>query len=76
MPLFLALRARNPEAQLLYVTGLGGANPALAGRVEQTAPGLFHGYLARLAPSENAYDLDFDGWLKLCAAVDLAVPEG
>ena len=57
MPLSLALRARNPEVRLLYVSGSGCAKPALA-------------------PSENAYDLDVEGWLKLCAAVDLAVPDG
>lgn len=76
LPLFLALRARNPEVRLLYVTGLAGSNLGFAGRVEQTAPGLYHGYLARLAPSENAYDSDFEGWVKLCSAVDLAVEDG
>jgi hypothetical protein len=75
IPLLLAMRARNPQVTLLYVTALGGEFASLRGRVERCAPGLFHGYLERLAPAEHAYDCDVEGWLRICSAVAAALPE-
>ena len=74
IPLLLAMRERNPKVTLVYVTALGSDFPSLRGRVERCAPGLFHGYLERLAPSEHAYDCDVEGWLRICSAVAAAVP--
>lgn len=72
LPLLLSLRALNDTVELLYVTTLGSASRSLHGRVELIAPGLFHGFLERLAPSERAWDCDFDGWLSLCTTVAAA----
>jgi hypothetical protein len=45
------------------------------GTVEQIIPGLLKGYIDRFAPYENAHDLSFDLWLKLCVnAWQLASP--
>jgi hypothetical protein len=30
-------------------------------------PGLLKGYIDRFAPDDNAHDLSFDGWLRVCA---------
>ncbi len=30
-------------------------------------PGLLKGYIDRFAPEDNAHDLSFDGWLRVCA---------
>jgi hypothetical protein len=74
IPLLRAMRDRNPRVIMLYVTALGPQFPSLQGRVERCAPGLFHGYLQRLAPAEHAYDCDFEGWLKICSTVAASVP--
>ena len=29
-------------------------------------PGLMKGYIDRFAPEDNAHDLSFDGWLRVC----------
>jgi hypothetical protein len=30
-------------------------------------PGLLKGYIDRFAPDDNAHDLSFEGWLRVCA---------
>jgi hypothetical protein len=35
--------------------------------VEVVMPGLLKGYIDRFAPDDNAHDLSFDGWLRVCA---------
>jgi hypothetical protein len=74
IPVLRAMRERNPGVVMLYVTALGPQFPALHGRVERCAPGLFHGYLQRLAPAERAYDCDFEGWLRICSTVAASLP--
>jgi len=74
IPLLLAMRERNSQVALLYVTALGSEFASLRGRVERCATGLFHGYLERLAPAEHAYDCDVEGWLRICSTVAAALP--
>ena len=38
-----------------------------AGTVEVVMPGLLKGYIDRFAPDDNAHDLSFEGWLRVCA---------
>ncbi|HUN43731.1 MAG TPA: hypothetical protein VMU81_25840 [Acetobacteraceae bacterium] len=44
------------------------------GTVERVLPGLLKGYIDRLAPNENAHDLSFDLWLRLCLQARRIVP--
>ena len=64
LPLSMALN-RYGEATLLWVVQAGPDRPA--GMVEVVMPGLLKGYIDRFAPEQNAHDLSFDGWLRVCA---------
>ena len=44
------------------------------GSVERVLPGLLKGYVDRLAPYENAHDLSFEVWLRLCVLARRIVP--
>jgi len=64
LPLHIALN-RYGAATLLWVVPAERNRPA--GTVEVVMPGLLKGYIDRFAPNENAHDLSFDGWLRVCA---------
>jgi hypothetical protein len=64
LPLLMAL-ARHGPATLLWVVPEERGRPP--GTVEVLMPGLMKGYMDRFAPEDNAHDLSFDGWLRLCA---------
>jgi hypothetical protein len=64
LPLHMALN-RYGEATLLWVVPTERDRPA--GTVEVMMPGLLKGYIDRFAPEDNAHDLSFDGWLRVCA---------
>ncbi|MDR3530735.1 MAG: hypothetical protein P4L90_09305 [Rhodopila sp.] len=64
LPLHMALN-RYSEAMLLWVVPAERDRPA--GTVEVVMPGLLKGYIDRFAPENNAHDLSFDGWLRVCA---------
>jgi hypothetical protein len=64
LPLHMALN-RYGEAMLLWVVPAERDRPA--GTVEVVMPGLLKGYIDRFAPEDNAHDLSFDGWLRVCA---------
>ena len=64
LPLHMALNQRS-ETTMLWVVPFERDRPA--GTVEVLKPGLLKGYIDRFAPSHNAHDLSFDGWLKVCA---------
>jgi hypothetical protein len=64
LPLHMALNQYGP-ATLLWVVPAERGRPA--GTVEVLMPGLIKGYIDRFAPDDNAHDLSFDGWLRLCA---------
>ena len=56
---------RHGEATLLWVVPAEKDRPA--GTVEVVMPGLLKGYIDRFAPDDNAHDLSFEGWLRVCA---------
>jgi hypothetical protein len=64
LPLHMALN-RYGAATLLWVVPAEPGRPP--GTVEVLMPGLMKGYIDRFAPDDNAHDLSFDGWLRLCA---------
>ncbi len=64
LPLYMALTRYGP-ATLLWVVPAVPGQPA--GAIEVLMPGLMKGYIDRFAPEDNAHDLSFDGWLRLCA---------
>jgi hypothetical protein len=64
LPLYMALN-RYGDATLLWVVQAERDRPT--GTVEVVMPGLLKGYIDRFAPEENAHDLSFDGWLRVCA---------
>jgi hypothetical protein len=64
LPLHVALNKYGPVT-LLWVVLAERDRPA--GTVEVLMPGLLKGYIDRFAPKDNAHDLSFDGWLRLCA---------
>ena len=64
LPLHMALN-RYGGATLLWVVQAERDRPA--GTVEVVTPGLLKGYIDRFAPSDNAHDLSFEGWLRVCA---------
>jgi hypothetical protein len=64
LPLHMALNQRS-ETTMLWVVPAERDRPP--GTVEVLMPGLLKGYIDRFAPSDNAHDLSFDGWLKVCA---------
>nr|WP_294507017.1 hypothetical protein [uncultured Rhodopila sp.] len=64
LPLHMALN-RYGDATLLWVVLAERDRPA--GTVEVVMPGLLKGYIDRFAPADNAHDLSFDGWLRVCA---------
>ena len=64
LPLHIALNRRS-ETTLLWVVPAERDRPP--GTVEVMMPSLLKGYIDRFAPSDNAHDLSFDGWLKVCA---------
>jgi hypothetical protein len=64
LPLHMALN-RYGEATLLWVVPAERERPA--GTVEVVMPGLLKGYIDRFAPDDNAHDLSFDGWMRVCA---------
>lgn len=64
LPLHMAL-SRFGDTTLLWVVPAERDRPA--GTVEVIMPGLLKGYIDRFAPRENAHDLSFDGWLRVCA---------
>jgi hypothetical protein len=63
LPLHMALN-RYGGATLLWVVPAERGRPV--GTVEVMMPGLLKGYIDRFAPDENAPDLSFDGWLRVC----------
>jgi hypothetical protein len=77
LPLHMALN-RYAGATLLWVVPAERGRPA--GTVEVIMPGLLKGYIDRFAPDENAPDLSFDGWLRVCVnacmLADLRRPKG
>ena len=64
LPLHMALNKYGPVT-LLWVVLAERDRPA--GTVEVLMPGLLKGYIDRFAPEDNAHDLSFDGWLRVCA---------
>jgi hypothetical protein len=64
LPLHMALNRHGPTT-LLWVVPAERGRPA--GTVEVLMPGLMKGHIDRFAPEDNAHDLSFDGWLRLCA---------
>ncbi|PPQ37311.1 hypothetical protein [Rhodopila globiformis] len=64
LPLQMALN-RYGDATLLWVVPAEPHRPP--GTVEVIAPGLLKGRIDRFAPDDNAHDLSFDGWLRVCA---------
>ncbi len=64
LPLHMALNRYGPVT-LLWVVLAERDRPA--GTVEVLMPGLLKGYIDRFAPADNAHDLSFDGWLRVCA---------
>jgi hypothetical protein len=64
LPLHIALNRYGPATLLWVVPAESGRPP---GMVEILLPGLMKGYIDRFAPQDNAHDLSFDGWLRLCA---------
>ncbi len=64
LPLLMTLNRHGPVT-LLWVVLAERARPP--GTVEIMMPGLMKGYIDRFAPDDNAHDLTFDGWLRLCA---------
>ena len=63
LPLHMALN-RYGDNILLWVVPAEPDRPA--GTVEVVMPGLLKGYIDRFAPDDNAHDLSFDGWLRVC----------
>jgi hypothetical protein len=63
LPLYLALNRYGP-ATLLWVVPAELDRPA--GTVEVLMPRLMKGHIDRFAPGDNAHDLSFDGWLRVC----------
>ena len=63
LPLHMALN-RYGEATLLWVVLAERERPV--GTVEVVMPGLLKGYIDRFAPEDNAHDLSFEGWLRVC----------
>jgi hypothetical protein len=63
LPLHMALSRYQP-ATLLWVVPAERGRPV--GTVEVIMPGLLKGYLDRFAPVDNAHDLSFEGWLRVC----------
>ena len=63
LPLHMALSQRS-ETTMLWVVPSERDRPP--GTVEVLRPGLLKGYIDRFAPNDNAHDLSFDGWLKVC----------
>ncbi len=64
LPLHMALN-RHAEVTLLWVVLAERDRPA--GTVEVIVPGLLKGYIDRFAPDDNAHDLSYNGWLRVCA---------
>ena len=64
LPLHMALNCYG-RSTLLWVVPAERDRPA--GTVEVVMPGLLKGYIDRFAPEDNAHDLSFDGWLRVCA---------
>ena len=64
LPLLLALRQHGGNT-LLWVALADKDHPV--GSVEVAMPGLLKGYVDRFAPEENAHDLSFDAWVRVCA---------
>lgn len=64
LPLHMALN-RHGDATLLWVVPAERDRPP--GTVEVMMPGLLKGYIDRFAPGDNAHDLSFEGWLRVCA---------
>jgi capsular polysaccharide biosynthesis protein len=71
--LFNALR-RFGNNRLLWVTQ--GVQDHAPGGVEKLAPGLLRGHVDRLAPYDNAPDISFEAWVRVCTnALGLLEPE-
>lgn len=68
LPLHLALNRYGP-ATLLWVVPAERGRPA--GTVEVLMPRLMKGYIDRFAPDDNAHDLSFDGWLRVCTNANI-----
>lgn len=64
LPLHLVLNTYGPST-LLWVVPAERDRPT--GTVEVMMPGLLKGYIDRFAPEDNAHDLSFEGWLRVCA---------
>jgi hypothetical protein len=64
LPLHMALN-RYGDATLLWIVEADRDHPP--GAVEVVVPGLLKGFIDRFAPDDDAHDLSFDGWLKVCA---------
>ena len=64
VPLHMALNRHGPATLLWVVPAQRGQPP---GTVQVLGPRLMKGYIDRFAPEDNAHDLSFDGWLRVCA---------
>ena len=64
LPLHIALN-RYGDNTLLWVVPATPDRPV--GTVEVVMPGVLKGYIDRFAPDDNAHDLSFEGWLRICA---------
>ncbi|HET6608368.1 MAG TPA: hypothetical protein VFG62_16950, partial [Rhodopila sp.] len=64
LPLHMALNQQSGST-LLWVVPAERDRPP--GTVEVLWPGLLKGYIDRFAPNDNAHDLSFEGWLRVCA---------
>ncbi|HTW71347.1 MAG TPA: hypothetical protein VME47_15785 [Acetobacteraceae bacterium] len=71
LALYAAL-SRHGSNTLLWVVPADEQHRA--GAMERLLPGLLKGYIDRLAPNENAHDLSFDLWLRLCLQARRIVP--
>ena len=64
LPLFMALNAKAPNT-LLWVVPEEANKPS--GTVEVTMNGLLKAYIDRFAPGDDARDLSFEAWVRICA---------
>jgi hypothetical protein len=64
LPLHMALNRYAPTTLLWVVPAERHCPP---GTVEVLMPGLLKGYIDRFAPEDDAHDLSFDGWMRICA---------
>lgn len=72
-PVVKMLQHYNPANRLLWVAE--SQNEAQIGTIELLSRSLARGYIDRLAPEDNAPDLSFDAWIKICQSAATVFPE-